>query len=434
MLTKSESDVVKAAFAEALSTGVKPLVWEKRLSEILWINSVAISHDGGRVVGGTFLHDYRQRTGKFQPNIQSRFGTYCFDHTPQKDGKNATALALWSDEYDGWDGVFGVAVSGDGRVAAAGGWLEKAGNSVAGHTVWGVIRAYNAADGTRLLDFTNLNQRANWVALSQDGNVLAAVADDVYVFVRDGKTFNPIPLKLGIGITANRYVTGLALHPNGTWLAACDQIGNVYAATIRNDGFREKLMWKAPQKIPFLSVAIAAKTETFVAGGGNSVFLFSLDGMRQKRDPIAFDTTVDQKPETIPPNKPDGRIQENVRWVATSADGTLVSVVANRSEGEKGTGALLALRPDGDRLTRLWYQRLDNNPNSTSIDADGRYVAASDGYPTIKPAKFYLFDAKDGGKRWDFQTNSMNWPMALSANGTAIAGGSDDGTVYYFRP
>jgi WD40 repeat protein len=434
MLTKTESEVVKAAFAEALATASKPLVWEKRLSEILWINSVAISHDGNRVVGGTFLHDYRQRTGKFQPNIQSRFGTFCFDHTPPTDGKSASALPLWSDEFDGWDGIFGVAVSGDGSVAASGGWLEKAGNSVAGSMAWGVIRAYNAVDGTRLLDYTNLNQRANWVALSHDGNVLAAVADDVYVFVRQGKTFSSIPLKLGISITANRYVTGLALHPSGTWLAACDQTGRVYAATIRNDGFAEKLTWKAPATIPFLSVAIAAKTETFVAGGGNSLFLFSLDAMRHRRDPIAFDTTVDQKPETIPPNKPDGRIQENVRWAAISADGTLVSVVANRNEGDKGTGVLLALRPDGDRLTRVWYQQLENNPNSTSIDADGRYIAASDGYPTIKPAKFYLFDAKDGAKRWDFQTNSMNWPLVISGNGTAIAGGSDDGTVYYFRP
>ena len=47
MLTRAESEVVQAAFADALATGPRQLVWEKRLSEILWINSVAVSKDKG---------------------------------------------------------------------------------------------------------------------------------------------------------------------------------------------------------------------------------------------------------------------------------------------------------------------------------------------------------------------------------------------------
>jgi hypothetical protein len=79
---------------------------------------------------------------------------------------------------------------------------------------------------------------------------------------------------------------------------------------------------------------------------------------------------------------------------------------------------------------------LENSPNSTSIDADGKYVAASDGYPTGQPAKFYLFDADavGGTKRWHFGTHNMNWPIAISADASAIVAGSDDGTVYYFEP
>ena len=433
MVTTSGSDAVNVALAEAaaLATGPGHLVWQKRVSEIFWINSAAISRDGSRMLAATFVHDYRQRTGKFLPNVLGHFGTYCFDTSSPTDAAGAPLQPLWSDEFDGWDGVFGVGISGDGTVAASAGWLDKTGN-----TVSGFVRAYSAADGKRLLDCTNFSQRVSWVGLSDDGAVLAAVSDDVYVFVRDRKAFNPVPLRLGVGGRANRYVTGLAVHPSGTWLAACDQCGNVYVATIRNGAITGTFVWSAPSEIPFLSVAIASTANAFVVGGGNSVFLFTLDGIRNARDPLIFDTTLGQDPATIPPNKPDGRLQENVRWVAISDNGSLISAVANRLDKTRGTGLLVALTVQGGQLTRLWQQGLDNNPNSTSIDAAGKFVAASDGYPTSTPSKFYLFDATTpaGNKLWDFGTFSMNWPIVISADASAIAAGSDDGTLYYFKP
>ena len=406
--------------------------WEKRLSEVLWINSVAISNDGNRVIGATFLHDYRQRTGKFLPNLDCRFGVYCFDEkSPKVTGTNAPQDPLWIEEYVGCDGIFSVAISGDGSVAAAGGWLEKTTNNA-----WGLIRAYDAADGKRLLDYTSLNRRASWIALSENGGVLTAVADDVYVFIRDRKAFNPVPLRLGVGGIANRSVASVAVHPSGTWLAACDQAGHVHMATIDNGEIQRPFLWTSPEEIPFLSVAIARDAETFVVGGGNFVYLFDFAYIRNHPDspiePVRYDTTNGHDPKTIPPNKPDGRLEENVRWVAITNDGKLLTAAANRL-GQPG-GLLVALTMDGRQLRPVWQQWLDNNPNSTSTDANGRYVTACDGYPTGKPAKFYLFDAKDGKKVWDFGTHSMNWPMVISADASAIIAGSDDGTVYNFKP
>jgi hypothetical protein len=205
--------------------------------------------------------------------------------------------------------------------------------------------------------------------------------------------------------------------------------------------------WTAQAEVPFLSVAIAKDSKTFVVGGGNSVLLFDSTEVRTDPDrlaePLAYDTTAEE-PKTLPANKPDGRIQENVRWVAISADGMLLSAVANltikvpsaREDNPadgKTAGLLLALTPSANQLRRLWHTVLESSPNSTSIDADRKFVAASDGYPTGKPAKFYLFDAV-GTKRWDFGTHNMNWPIAISANASAIVAGSDDGTVYYFEP
>ena len=100
----------------------KKVVWDKRLSAIFWVNSVAISNDGRRVVAATYLHDYNQKTGKGLPNLKSKFGTFCLDGAPAEDG--ASKNPLWSNEYDAWDGVFGVAISGDGTIAAASGFRD----------------------------------------------------------------------------------------------------------------------------------------------------------------------------------------------------------------------------------------------------------------------------------------------------------------------
>ena len=427
MLTSTGSAVT--AVMTSPDTPSKETVWDKRLSAIFWVNSVAISNDGSRVVAATYLHDYKHSAGKGLPNVKSLYGTFCFEGAPPLAG--ASKEPLWKDEFDAWDGIFGVAISGDGTIAAASGFLDMT-TGAAAPTVKGLVRAYNAADGTKLLDCSSIEQRVSWVSLSHDGKVLAAVADDVYVFLRDRGDFNSVPLKLGISAVAKGFVTNVAVHPDGTWLVACDKIGHVYVARIdaRAGVITSQVSWTADAEYPFLSVAIAARANTFVVGGGNVVFQFGFDANKNLQDPIKFDTTIDSDPKSIPPNKPDGRLQENVRWVATSADGTLLSTVANRMGF---TGLLMALTPEVTQLRKLWEEPLESNPNSTSIDWAGRFVAVADGSVTSKPAKFRLFEP-GGRKLWDFTTYSMNWPIAISASGNAIAAGSDDGTVYYFKP
>jgi hypothetical protein len=74
------------------------------------------------------------------------------------------------------------------------------------------------------------------------------------------------------------------------------------------------------------------------------------------------------------------------------------------------------------------------------MDAAGNYVAVADGTPTQNRGGFYLFDGADGASRWtsatippnSFPTADMNYSIALSADGNAAVGGSDDGYIYYF--
>lgn len=435
MVTGSNPAIGVETSSALLGTSQKKPLWEKRLSKIFWINSVAISNDGKRIVAGTFIHDYDQRNGKFLPNVQGRFGLHVFDDAqtaPTPPGKEKDPT--WSDEFDGCDGVYGVAISGNGKVIAASGWLEKNGN-----TAVGLLRAYDA-DGSRkdsvklLLDCRNLNQRVSWVSLSDDGRILAAVADDVYIYVREDKGFNPVPLRLGVGGSANRYVTGVTVHPDGSWVAACDLLGHVHVATVKDGAISSKVTWKAPEDYPFLSVAITRDDPAkLVAGGGNLVFLFDLTRLMTNPDsyqPLKFDTAEGEPDGTVPPDKSDGRLQENVRWVAISADGKLITAVVNRTNNGQLAGKLIAM---GSDLTPLWDVKIDNNPNSTSIGGPARHVAMADGWPTSKPAKFYLFN-ESGQKLWEFDTCSMNWPIVINPAGTAIVAGSDDGTVYTFTP
>ncbi len=75
-----------------------------------------------------------------------------------------------------------------------------------------------------------------------------------------------------------------------------------------------------------------------------------------------------------------------------------------------------------------------------SLDLAGAFVTATDGKPADhghgvneSAGHFYLFDNASGTPAWSRETRTMNWPMAISANGRAIVGGSDDGSLYYWQ-
>ncbi len=149
------------------ASGVKqrtPL-WGTRLTRVFWVNSVATSKDGKRVVAGTFIHDYDQKTATFLPNIRSRFGVYLFDDVPNESTTDRVE-PKWHDEFDGWDGVYGVAISADGKIVAASGWLDRTDD-----TGQGLLRAYDVDESIStgaakvLLDFKEIKTRVTWVSL-----------------------------------------------------------------------------------------------------------------------------------------------------------------------------------------------------------------------------------------------------------------------------
>ena len=291
----------------------------KSLSASAWVNQVAISDDGRRVIGATFIHDYKARTlGANRPGIYS-ISAYA-----------SSGNLLWSNSFSGWDGVFAVAISGDGKTAAAGGWASPG---------RGFLQVYVATGGVKL-DVTTIAARVNSVGLSKDGGVLAAAADTVYVFVKDvSGVYKPqthLRMNEQISVFFDGHATAVAIHPDGTWLAACGKGGQVLAATITNGAVTEVFTrvltewvdpsdsWLESRPVPFLSIAIAEQSGEFIVAGGNSVFHCSLAGMKDGTMPVRYEAGGSSAPKKV------GAIPENVRWAAISSDGQFFAAISRR--------------------------------------------------------------------------------------------------------
>jgi WD40 repeat protein len=388
--------------------GAMQPAWSQQLSTQYFVNSVAISDDGSRVVAGTFYHDYSQGpSASPAPDLRAKepppapsgispngdFGIYCYD---------GSGNLLWSDVEEMFEGVYWVALSGNSLVAAAAGWYSES-------PAQGLLKIYDATNGAVLLNYPGITTRVSAVALSSDGSVAVAMAGNtVYVFSQQNGVYSSTPTTIPLQSSA---AEAIAIHPDGQWLAACDSGGYVYLVT-NLGGPIAVYNWQIPSQTTIHSVAIAGEADYFVAGADDgNVYVFETASMIQNPGPIAQLTVS---------------ANAIIRWVACSANASLITVVFNLAP----TGALAALTFDGQNLTSLWQQPLNQMPNSTSVDALGKYVTAADGYNG--PGDFYLFTGASGTQLGSFGTPDMCWPMFLSTDGSAVAAGSDDGTLYYF--
>ena len=409
------------------------LMWQANLSSLplcippetcqddYMVNSVAISDDGTRAVGGTYYYNYEKTT---RDRTDGRFGTYCYDTA-------GTGTRLWANEYNGDQGIYAVAISGDGSIAAGGGLLREERENPF-RAARGVLRAFEVATGKRLLNFTGLSNRITSVSLSGNGRVLAAVAKRrLYVFTRNssGSFSGPQTIQL------RGYSPSVAVHPTGRWLAACDQKGTVYAATISGGVVNPPARWiiREPRnpgnpqsqkfEVKFNCVAVSRAADVIAVGGGDFVYVLTLASIQGN------------------PPRHDGRFtsfdaagSHNVRWVAISDNGSFVTAVINDEDAAgRDIGQLLKLSHGGGNLNEAWRRQLDHNPNSTSMNSAGTLITASDGYPNDVPGTFYLFDA-NGNELWRHGTTMMCWPMVISARGAGISGGSDANEFFFFVP
>lgn len=362
---------------------VKPLPKEN-----LYVNSVAISADGSKVVGGNYYHKYGSATHTPVLSTPFKAGMYAFDKT---------GTQLFSDEFMTGEGVYWVDISRDGSWYASGGLMLND---------EGFVCAYSMATGSKALNY-NTHTRVNEVILSDDGSCLVAGADALYFFTRGGLTWTGTPQKITL-VQPNDTVKSVDISGDGKWIVAATSKGSVMLVENNAGILGTPLWWKAPSTLNYIAMSTDGSSFAVCPSNAN-LYFFSVTGFQAAQAPAWTATGC-----------------TDWRWAAITDDGSLVSTV-----GTSGGGKLFLFANNGAAGQLKWSVPTLHSPNSTSMDANGKFVSVADGHPDGSPGAFTLYDA-NGNLLWSFATNNMNWPMYICDNASAIATGSDDGYICYF--
>lgn len=392
--------------------------WQRTPAAGYQINSCAISADGSRVVAGT-----SQERGPGQ------FAVVCFD---------ADGNTLWSKNVgqpQAFQGVFWVAISADGSTVAAGGELVKEGE--------GFLVAFDGTTGASLGEYLSLPGRVNQVSLSDDGVMLVACYTQFLALFRRGPTLvfeqiGTLPVaelhtieSAMISGNGKRAVAG-SIHyqhmPNGTVVTD----GTVVSAEINAFGFGASTSTSFDSGV--MRVGITADGSAW-------------GGVLHDASCVCFLAGATDAP--VWRHRSD--VATDVAYafdIAGSATGTVnlaygVNLLGSADPGAP-QGAVFSVSCDAQAATPVPVQRwvmptkYAVNPGVT-LDASGTLISATDGKPDPGNEKiesagnFYLFDNVGNQVLWAYPTPMMNWPMAIAANGQAIVGASDDGSVYYWK-
>lgn len=374
------------------------------------INSTAISSDGSICLFGT--------SKEFD---SGQFSVYCHDG----DG-----ALKWTDPLgvQSYQGVYWVALSDDGRYAAAGGTM---GNQ---DQPRGFLRAYRVSDGKVLLQ-TSMPHRVNQVALSTDGGVLAVVDGShlrVYTLKDDSYTLAAEELQAGqfcrscdLSADGHRIVIGGSRDQQAKQASG----GLVAMYELNDSGLVCRSRY--PCETDVLHVAMLDDGHWWAGSRGDGKAMAFTDAT----------TAAPDCPAWI--YGPSDHLDTAYGLAIARLDNGQVRVVCGANIRDKTHGCLYAVQSpgtgkQGEEPQLLWLQNLQYDPNpGIHLDRRGVLLTATDGQPQKSgketPGNFYLFHANDGGLIWRYPTPLMNWPMSISQQGNAVFAGSDDGTAYYWQ-
>jgi WD40 repeat protein len=355
------------------------------------------------------------------PAPPAKLGTYAY---------RADGTQLWKHEAapaSKDNGVYWVAVSRDGKWAASGGGHHK----VAPRTTdLGYLYAYEVANGTpKPLPLNAGNGGVNTVALSSDGSYLVAGGDAAYVFARHGTTFAaPVVLTDYLGPTDS--VVSVAISDDGKWVVygtSTNRVG-LYAT----NGSAGPVWWQAPAGHYIKFVAMAADGSGFAVVSTNRANATPTNPVGCNAYFFKVNSSGSLAPVYTWPLTLNGANCTGTLSVAINANGSRVAAVGNVDNGSAPTsGAVFFFDAQSGALLWAHPQTTAHGPNSVSVDGSGYQVAVGDGFNT--PGSFYLFDALGGKVPLPMQPTAVAWSIQVSADGTAIAAGSDDSKVYRFE-
>jgi len=393
--------------------------WQVTPQTGLQVNSVAVSPDGQLTVGGT----------------SSEFGTGQFNFY----GYNASGSQLWSVPVTAaavTQGIFWVAVSDDKRFAACGGETSK---------TCGFLCILDASNGAVLFKDDQLPARVNQLTFSSDGTLLLADFQHELRLYQFAPSTTAAPAwsqsdRLALTTGFSSYSAVLAANGSRVWVGAINYnmkpvyTGLVQQIVLDNGKFGAVTSYAQAQGV----MRVVTTTDGAYAAAALH------DGSCAFFQAVQPSTAFVYKPELAGLN-----IAYAIAITATSAQQPVIVVGANQGEGgllyrvdATQTASEIANFPVWAPVLR-WSQSVQYavNPGVT-LDLAATLVSATDGKPDEtnggsnqkeSPGNFYLFNACSGQQLWQYGTKLMNWPMALTPDGAAAVGGSDDGSIYYWK-
>jgi WD40 repeat protein len=383
-----------------------------------YINSVAVSSDGGTVIGGTFYHSYSSapearrsstiadKEAKMKEDAADTFGTYCY---------NGDGSLRWKREFLAEEGVYWVAVSADATKAAAGGYFSLSPKA-------GFVHAYDAQTGALLLEYKTA-QRVNQVSLSADGSWLVLAAEGVVLFRFD--TTAGVYVKMAEytpDSSTDNDVISAEISADGSTVVFCDYDSHIGLLNNVGGTLSVAEIYTMPTGYCHM-LSLTPDGTAFAAGGAGGVFhLFDVPAFISTGAPTYSFST----------GSPDA-----IYGVGVSTDGSMLAGVVN--VGSDSGLAYAATVLGGTPVQRANIPTL-RNPNSVCMDLARGGMAVVDGHPDGTPGHFYLIGGIVSAPnsevaatvQWQCTTGDMSWPVTISGDGSAIVGGSDDGSIYYF--
>ncbi|MEE8168616.1 MAG: WD40 repeat domain-containing protein [Candidatus Hydrothermarchaeales archaeon] len=173
-------------------------------------------------------------------------------------------------------------------------------------------------------------------------------------------------------------VTGVAISPDGNYVAAVSKDGYVYMANHTGD-----TVWKVKLDYPALSVAISSKGEFVAAGDEFMVHLF---------------------------NKTGGRLWDEGRLIGDYVRGIAISARGERIAAGSANRMVYLFNNSGHKK---WRYNTDSAVQGVGISSNGEYVAAGTSIGNI-----YLI--KDGELVWQGSIGRFVTDMALSGQKALI--------------
>jgi len=252
---------------------------------------------------------------------------------------------------------------------------------------------------------------SNWVegvAISDDGEYIAAGADRIYLFSKD----SAVPLwsfcENCEGSSARfQNFAGVAISADGKYVA-----GSLLDKLFFFNRDSNVPLWRADISGGVIGIAISEHGEYVAVGGGSKAYFFNKKG---------------NKLWEYEPSHDGYDHGGNFYRPAITPDGRYVSV----STGCPDRRAYL-FSTKGDLLFRSERLTRDSPVHKSDISEDGNYIVYSLDHSQGNPVVM-LFD-KDQNNLWSFssQSDSTARAVSISEDGNYVAAGTSAGNIYFF--